>query len=156
MLWEVASGKMRIMWNAAQPTVDIRDAAQAMLLAEKLGRIGERYIIANEFLRYGELFGLAAAEGGQKPPIVLPLAFANASAAIVEPVLKLLQRKDYLVRIDAVFLSIAFGELDSAKARRELHWKPRPMAETVKDSIAWFRQRKNLAQIEMAPIFGHW
>jgi dihydroflavonol-4-reductase len=156
MLWEVASGKMRIMWNAAQPTVDIRDAAQAMLLAEKLGRIGERYIIANEFLRYGELFGLAAAEGGQKPPIVLPLAFANASAAIVEPVLKLLQRKDYLVRIDAVFLSIAFGELDSAKARRELHWKPRPMAETVKDSIAWFRQRKNIAQIEMAPIFGHW
>lgn len=156
MLWEVANGKMRILWNAAQPTVDIRDAARAMLLAEKHGRIGERYIIANEFLSYQDLFGLAAAEGGQPRPIVFPLSMASASVGIGERILKLLRRKDYLVRSDAVFLSIAFGELDSSKARRELHWKPRPMAETVRDSVAWFRERKGSAQIEMSPILGHW
>jgi dihydroflavonol-4-reductase len=156
MLWEVANGKVRIIWNAAQPTVDIRDAAQAMLLAEKHGRIGERYIIANEYLNYGELFGMAAMEGEQKQPIVLPLSFATASASIIEPILRLLRRRDYFIRSDAVFLSIAFGELDSSKARRELHWQPRPMAETVKDAIAWFRTRQKVAQIAMAPILGHW
>ena len=156
ILWEVANGKVRLLWNAAQPTVDIRDAARAMLLAEAHGRIGERYIIANEFLSYRDLFGLAATEGAQKPPIVLPLSAAYASAWIGEHILKTLRRKDYLVRCDAVFLSIAFGELDSTKARRDLHWKPRPMTETVRDSIAWFRKRKDNAPIELAPIFGHW
>jgi dihydroflavonol-4-reductase len=156
MLWEVANGKMRIMWNAAQPTVDIRDAARAMLLAEEHGRVGERYIIANEFLSYKDLFGLAAAEGAQEPPIVLPLSMAYASAWVGEHVLKALRRKDYFIRTDAVFLSIAFGELNSTKARRELHWKPRPMTETVKDSIAWFRKRQAVAQIGLSPIFGHW
>lgn len=156
MLWEVANGKMRIMWDAAQPTVDIRDAAQAMLLAEKRGRIGERYIIANKYGRYGELFGVAASEGGQKPPIVLPLALAYIGAWIGEQIFKLFQRKDYLVRSDAVFLSIAFGELDSSKAKEELGWKPRPWIETVRDSIAWFGQRNETKPIGLAPISGHW
>jgi dihydroflavonol-4-reductase len=156
MLWEVANGKMRTMWNAWQPTVDIRDAAQALLLAEKHGRIGERYIIAHEFLTYRVLFGLVAAEGGQRPPVVLPLSAAYASAWVGERILKLLRRKDYLVRSDAVFLSIAFGKLDNTKARSELGWTPRPMIETVRDSIAWFRARHGGADIGIAPIFGHW
>ena len=156
MLWEVANGKMRVIWNAHQPTVDIRDAAQAMVLAETYGKVGERYIIANEFLSYRKLFGLAAAEGGYKPPIIIPLSVAYAMTWIGELFLKLLRRKDYFVRVDSVFLSIAFGELDSSKAQQELHWKPRPMAETVKDTIAWFRKRKQVAAISMPPIFGHW
>jgi dihydroflavonol-4-reductase len=86
----------------------------------------------------------------------LPHTAAYASAWIGERVLKLLRRKDYFIRTDSVFLSVAFGELDSGKARRELHWKPRPWAETVKDSIAWFAKRKESTQIGLAPIFGHW
>lgn len=156
MLWDVASGAMRFMWNAAQPTVDIRDAARAMLLAEQRGRVGERYIIANEYLSYAQLFGLVAREGGQPLPIVLPLALAYASAGLGERVLRLLGRKDYLVRADAVFLSIAFGELDSSKARRELGWQPRPMVETVRDAITWFRARTESASIELSPLLGHW
>jgi dihydroflavonol-4-reductase len=156
MLWDFATGKQRLLWNAAQPTVDIRDAAEAMLLAERFGRIGERYIISNEYLSYRDLFGMAASQGGQKTPIVLPLAFARASAWLGESLCRLARRKDYLIRSDAVYLSIAFGELDSGKARKELHWRPRPMAETVADSIKWFAQRQKSARIELAPVFGHW
>jgi dihydroflavonol-4-reductase len=156
MLSEVANGRVKVVWNAAQPTVDIRDVAQAALLAENCGRVGERYIIANEFLSYRRLFGLAAAEGGYKPPMVAPLGAAYAAAWAGEHVLKLLRRKDYLVRSDAVFLSIAFGELDSTKARRELHWRPRPIAETVRDAVAWFANREKVAHVGLSPILGHW
>ncbi|MEM7003862.1 MAG: NAD-dependent epimerase/dehydratase family protein [Pseudomonadota bacterium] len=156
MLWEAARGKLRVIWDAAQPTVDIRDVAQACSLAEKHGRIGERYIISNEFLSYREMFTMVAAEGGHTPPLVLPVAVAEAVVRISEKLLKLLRRKDYVIRSDAVFLSTAFKELDTSKARRELHWKPRPMAETVKDAVAWFAQRQQVAQVGMTPIFGHW
>jgi dihydroflavonol-4-reductase len=60
-----------------------------------------------------------------------------------------------LIRTDAVFLSIAFEAPDSSKAKKELYWQPRPMADTVKDAIAWFRSRKEVANIGMAPILGH-
>ncbi|RLP55193.1 MAG: NAD-dependent epimerase/dehydratase family protein [Ketobacter sp.] len=155
MLWEVANGKMKVLWNAAQPTVDIRDAAMAMLLAEKKGRIGERYIIANEYGSYEELFGAVAALGGQKEPTILPLWLAKSSAWTGEHFLKLLRRTDYLVRSDAVFLSVAFARLDSSKAKKELLWQPRPWLETVRDSINWFASRNDTHPIEMPPIFGH-
>jgi dihydroflavonol-4-reductase len=156
MLWNIANGKMPVIWNASQPTVDIRDAAESLLLAEEFGTLGERYVISNEFLRYEELFAMVAAERGHAPPRIVPLTVAYAIAWIGERVLKLLRRKDYLIRTDAVFLSIAFRELDSGKARRELHWKPRPMAVTVKDTIAWFAAREKVAELGLSPIFGHW
>ncbi len=52
--------------------------------------------------------------------------------------MKLTGRKDYLVSTDAITLSNIFRELDHGKARRDLGWSPRPLAETVRDTIVWF------------------
>lgn len=141
-LWEVASGKMPTNFDVGQPTVDIRDAAQAALLAERHGRVGERYIIANEYVRNRDFFTMATEMCGKKPPLFLPYRLSYALAWAIEGVMKLLRRKDYLVSTDAVFLSDVFGELDSGKARRELGWNPRPLRETVRDAIAWFSERE--------------
>jgi dihydroflavonol-4-reductase len=140
-LWDVARGAPFITWDAGAPTVDIRDVAEAALLAEQHGRIGERYIIANEFVRNRDLYAMAAAAGGVKAPRVLPLGVARVLASSIERVLKLLRRKDYLVRADAVFLSNVFQRMDTSKARRELHWNPRPIEETIRDAVAWYLQR---------------
>lgn len=156
MLWEAANGRIRMIWNAAQPTVDIRDVAQAFLLAEKHGRVGERYIISNEFVSYPALLNMAAAEGGHGPLKVIPFSAVKVAAWLGDKLLWLLRRKDYVVRTDVMLLSTCFRELDNAKARRELLWNPRPMAETVRDSVAWFAQRQQVAHIGMTPILGHW
>jgi dihydroflavonol-4-reductase len=141
-LWQVAQGKMPVSWEASQPTVDIRDVAEAALLAEQYGRIGERYIIANEYVNNRDFYALAAAQLGNKPPIFLPRWVAYTIAGIAEGIFKLLRRKDYLISIDAVYLSDAFKQMDNSKARRELHWNPRPLEETVRDAIAWFAARE--------------
>lgn len=141
MLWEIASGNARSTMDTGAPMVDIRDVAEAALLAEKYGRTGERYIIANEFISNREFFTLAAAERGNPPPKVIPLWVAYAVAWVAEHLFKLLGRKDYLLSTDAVYLSNVFQQLDNSKARQELHWSPRPVAETVRDAVAWFAQR---------------
>jgi len=142
MLWQFARGRLRYTLDAGAPTVDIRDAAEAALLAEIRGRTGERYIIANEFISNRDFCTLGAAEGGHPPPRVIPLAVAHALAWVGERVLRLLGRKDFLLRSDAVFLANAFREMDNSKARRELGWNPRPVTETVHDAVAWFRARE--------------
>ena len=55
--------------------------------------------------------------------------------------MRVLRRKDYLLRADAIFLSNVFQVMDNGKARRELGWNPRPVAETVRDAVAWFKTR---------------
>jgi len=141
MLWQTASGELKVTIDVGQPTVDIRDVAQAALLAETHGRIGERYIIANEFILNRDFFAMAAAQTGLKPPKVLPYRFAYVVAWLAERVLKMAGRKDIMATTDAIFLSNVFREMDHGKARRELGWMPRPLSETVHDAVAWFRAR---------------
>ncbi len=142
MLWKVASGKVGFTLDTSAPTVDIRDAAEAALLAEEYGRVGERYIVANEFISNEDFYTLATALCGNKPPRLIAHQVAYAIAWVVERLFKLLGKKDYVFRTDAVYLSNAFQEMDNSKARRELHWNPRPIAETVKDAVAWFAQHE--------------
>ncbi|MET0283754.1 MAG: NAD-dependent epimerase/dehydratase family protein [Polyangiales bacterium] len=141
MLWKVADGQVRFALDAGAPMVDIRDVAEAALLAEQHGRVGERYIIANEFLSNRAFYGAAVAHRGQKPPSVIPLRFAHAVAWIAERIFALIGKKDAILGTDAVFLSNAFQAMDNGKARRELHWEPRPAAETIRDAVAWFAEQ---------------
>ncbi|MGI9284812.1 MAG: NAD-dependent epimerase/dehydratase family protein, partial [Pseudomonadales bacterium] len=60
MVADVARGKMPFYWDGGGPSVGIKDAARAMLLAEHSGQIGERYIIAERWVDFRELFDLAA------------------------------------------------------------------------------------------------
>ncbi len=138
MLWKIANGEATATVDTGSPVVDIRDVARAALLAEMHGCAGERYIIANEFIRNRDLYGMAVAERGNKPPRLIPLPVAYAMAWIFERIFKLLGKQDYLLRADAVYLSRVFQAMDNSKARRELHWNPRPVAETVRDAVAWY------------------
>ena len=141
LLWQVASGSVRVAVDVAQPTVDIRDVASAALAAEAHGRIGERYIIANEFVAAHRFYALAVAHRGQAIPRLIPYRVAYAIAWVVERATKLLRRKDQRVSTDAIYLSGVFRDMDSGKARRELCWAPRPLAETVRDAVDWFASR---------------
>lgn len=142
MLWEVGSGKAKYVLNTSAPTVDIRDAAEAALLAEQYGRCGERYIIANEFISNLDFYAIATALRGNQPPKLISRSVAYALAWVIERIFKLSGKKDYLVSTDAVFLSNVFQKMDNSKARKELHWNPRPIADTVRDAIAWYAQRE--------------
>ncbi len=145
MLWKVACGQAKQVMDAAAPTVDIRDAAQACLLAEEKGRIGERYIIANEYVSNRDFYTMAAAELGNPPPKLISLKLGYAVAWVAERIFKLMGKKDFLLRTDAVYLSNVFRELDHSKATRELGWQPRPLKETIRDAVAWYAEREAAA-----------
>ena len=146
MLREVGLGEVKHTLDASASTVDIRDAAEAALLAEQHGHFGERYIIANEYISNKEFCGIAAAVNGVEPPKLIPMWVAYIVAGIMEFFLKLFRRKDYMISTNAVFLSNAFKAMDHSKARNELGWNPRPIKETIEDALAWYAQREKETQ----------
>lgn len=141
-LWDIATGKAKVAIDVSQPTIDIRDVAEAALQAEVHGRAGERYIIANEFVSNRDFFALAVGHSGQPMPRVVPFKVAYGIAWVVERVMKALGRKDNMVTTDSLYLSNVFREMDNGKARRELQWTPRPLTETVRDTVDWFAKRE--------------
>lgn len=138
MVKDAARGKMPIYWDGGGPCVGIRDAAQALLLAEEKGRIGERYIIAERWLDWKELFTLAAEAGGVKPPTLhIPLLFMFIISGFTD-VLSFLTRRDNRMSLASLRCSTLLPNVDSAKARKELGWAPEPIEKSIEEAVDFY------------------
>lgn len=142
LLWQIANGTVRVAVDVAQPTVDIRDVAAAALSAETHGTVGERYIIANAFVTARDFYALAVAPQDRPMPRLIPYRLALAMAWATDRTARLLGHRDRIVTPDAVRLANIFGPMDSTKARDAFAWTPRPLSETVRDTVAWFAAAK--------------
>ena len=107
--------------------VDVRDAADAMVLAMNRGKPGERYLIAGCNITLREMFARIARMAGIAAPVFgMPRALAAALA-----------KAGPRVGIDAASLEMAtlYWYASSAKAERELGWMPRDANETLADTV---------------------
>lgn len=142
LLYEGATGKIPFYWAGTSSSVGITDAARAMVLAEQYGRRGERYIVADKTLTFRELFTIGASELGTKPPSVkIPLAVMYGIAAIAT-VVAAITKVDNKLPIASVRLTHFMDDMDSSKARRELHWTPEPVENSIRAAVRFYRDHK--------------
>ena len=94
MVKDAATGSMPFYWDGGGPCVGIEDAARGLLLAEQYGRHGERYIIAERWVDYEEMFRLAAREAGRPPPArKIPMWLLYVMAGFAD-VVSFIRRRD--------------------------------------------------------------
>ncbi len=129
--------------------VDVRDVGRAMILAGRSGKRGETYIISGERISVGRLFGLvrrfAVAPGQNKGgAILVPFGLAMLAAELATIHAKLWKCPVQFTRYSLETL-VSNSLIDGAKARRDLGYQPRPMAETVRDTVGWLREQAALA-----------
>ena len=128
--------------------VDARDVARALIASAERGRRGERYLAAGRHMTmadllktYEQVTGVPAPKG-KLPPLLL-LAIATVSEAMAR-----LTGKPTLLSLATVRLMLREAErtrFDHAKSERELGVSFRPVDETLRDEIAWFRARGQIA-----------
>ena len=135
-----ASGKLPFYLDAGLACVGIEDAAEAMVLAEEKGRVGERYIVAERWLTNAELCGIAADQGGARPPKRIPLWLAYALGFVADGVSRITGR-DSQLSVESVRLSHIMNDMSAAKARRELGWQPRPVEQSVRAAVDFYKAR---------------
>jgi len=121
------------------PVVDVDDVARAHLLAYEHGRIGERYIISGENRRWGDFFRMASAMTGTPIPSRHIGGRALWLASRTGEVLSRVTRAPPRLPAWLADFLLTGANMDNTKSIQELGMSYRPIEESVRDSIEWFR-----------------
>lgn len=119
--------------------VDVRDAAQGHILAAERGRAGEKYILSGEWISVDQVMEeLSQATGVPMPHLRLGPGVAGALASLAVLYSRASGKKPLLTR-ESVDILISNSLVSSEKARRELGYSPRPIRDTIRETVEWFK-----------------
>jgi dihydroflavonol-4-reductase len=128
-------GRLPAVIDAPMNFVDVEDVAMGHLLAADRGRAGERYILGGCNLTWPALVDrVAQLSGVRHPVVVLPRQIAQVA-----------QVRDALglpgpVAAEAYALMAQEWRFSSARARRELGYRSRPLNQTLRATIEWCQE----------------
>jgi dihydroflavonol-4-reductase len=122
--------------------VDARDVALHLLSALERGRNGERYLAAGRHMTMDDLFPLLAeATGVAAPTRRIPLVMLKGLAALNEFYASVTGKPVLIGRATVKLIEQEAGRthFDHTKSETELGCHFRPVAETLSDTVHWFR-----------------
>jgi len=134
LLIMVARGQT-IAWLPGEiNVVDVRDVAQAHIIAVKKGRTGERYIIGGHNYTVKEALVEVSNILGIKPPrFEIPMSVIKALVFLSDIMPALPLPSNHLRALPL------WQGYNIAKAQENLELSPRPFSETVRDALDWFK-----------------
>jgi dihydroflavonol-4-reductase len=133
------AGKLPAIPPGGCSAVDARDVATGMIRTAELGRAGEKYILTGPFVTVAEVAALLAQITGLPAPRTrIPYPVAVTYALLSQAWARITGGRT-LVTLSGVRFLQARLQASSAKAERELGWRRRPLQETLRDEVAWFR-----------------
>ena len=137
---EAASGRIPAFVDTGLNLVHVDDVARGHLLALRLGKIGQRYILGGENVSLARMLEMIAGLTGRTAPrvrlprrAVYPIAFASE-------VLARFTGREPFATLDGLRMARYRMFFTSAKAQSELGYSARPAIEALKDAIDWFRR----------------
>jgi dihydroflavonol-4-reductase len=133
------AGRLPALLDAECDFVDVRDVAQAGILAIKSGAAGEHYIVGGHLRTIRELAIEVQKESRRRvPPFDIPRWLSRFVAPFFEAWGQARGVRPLFTgeSLDALF---ANHHVSTAKAARELGYAARPFQETVHDTCTWFK-----------------
>jgi dihydroflavonol-4-reductase len=141
---DVLSGLNMTAFDGGLNIVDVRDVARGHLLAAKKGRTGQCYILGNVNVTIMELMKMIYKAAGRNRSFIprVPLSVIKGGAAAMKIWSDRFTRKPPMsTPVDVAYVS-NYLYFDNTRARKELGMEFRPMEDSLKDAIAWFREHK--------------
>ncbi len=119
--------------------VHVDDVVEAMLLAADKGRAGRTYILSGEHASLSDFLGRVADIAGKRlPRLRFPVGLARATGIGLDLISRITGLRFPISR-EAVDVGAGHRWLHSnARARDELGWNPRPLAEGLPEYVRWF------------------
>jgi dihydroflavonol-4-reductase len=141
LLQGLMAGKIPVTLRVGFGCLDVRDFADGMVLAAERGRPGQRYLLSGENVTTDQLTAKVAAITGVRAPRLAPPAFVIHGVVGALELVSKLRGKPAPVTRDVLQIIGRYAWYDTSKARAELGWTPRPLDQTLADTIRWLRDQ---------------
>ena len=120
---------------------DARDVAAAMIVAAEHGVSGQRYVVGGTFHTLAEIAAtLERVSGVPAPRLRVPYSLLLTVAWVSETVARL-RGRETLLTVNGVRTVRAPYPISSSKAIRDLGASFRPIEETLRDTVDWYRSQ---------------
>ena len=130
--------------NGGYDFVDVRDVADGVIACCEKGKLGECYILSNQFYTMKEiLFMFHEITGIKEIKRILPLWFIKLTAPLAETYYKIL-RQPPLFTTYSIYTLNTNAVFNNEKAKQELGFKTRNIKETLTDTINWLKEQHRI------------
>jgi dihydroflavonol-4-reductase len=134
------NGDVKAYIDGAYDFVDVRDVADGLILACENGKTGESYILSGEQISVQELYlELEKITGIKAPSFKAPLWLVKGLSRI-SPLYYKFTGKEPLFTSYSIDVINSNSKISSVKAHNELGYSPRPIKESIRDSVEWFNE----------------
>lgn len=129
-----------VVMDGGASYVDVRDAAEVHVLAVEKGKPGERYVATAHNLTNAELIAaIDRVTGRKRSSVKLPVAVARSIVMGFEAQARRTGKPPLLAR-NFFEYSLKASYYDNGKSIRELGATYRPIDETIRDAVEYFRR----------------
>ncbi len=134
-------GNLPAIFPGGVDFVDVRDVAAAIVSALTGGEPGNAYLLCGEWLSLQALNQeIAAIKGKKRITPVLPLRLVLGLLPLINLWARITNRPPVYTRQAVEQVIYSNKHIDHSKATAALNFKPRPIAETIRDEVEWFKQ----------------
>ena len=133
---DFVQGKLPAYLAGGANFIDVRDAARGLILAMEKGKVGDKYLLGAHNVTFRQVLSLLAKITGRRAP---KIAIPRWAAKIAGRAAELVSNKPPIDRASALLMGDHWY-YDSSKAERELGLTARPLVETLRSAVAWFRE----------------
>lgn len=145
MLLALSRGRLPLGVKGGYDFVDVRDVAVGILACAERGKAGECYILSGHYASIRDIFTMTASLLGEKAPrLYAPAALAKCFAPICEKIAHLRKQRPFFTPYSISVLD-SNGHFSNAKASKTLGFHARPLKETLRSTLHWFRTQKLLS-----------
>jgi dihydroflavonol-4-reductase len=132
--------------DGAYDFVDVRDVAQGLILAGDKGRCGESYILSGERIAVLDIIKIVQEILGRRLfKLKIPFSLARFTAKLTPFYYRLSHVKPRFTTYSlATITSNSF--ISHSKAHLELGYLPRPLRESLTDTVKWFIKNKRFSK----------
>jgi len=140
IILDVLRKKMPAFVETGLNFVHVEDVAIGHLLALKHGIKGEKYLLGGENLEFKEFIDLIS-DYGEVPKVKMKLksSYLYFFAYVNEFLSKYIFQSNPNLTVDGLKMSEKKMFFSSEKAKKKLHYRPRPVKDAIKDSIDWMK-----------------
>ena len=138
---DIYNGKIPAVVKGGFDFVDVRDVVQGALLALEKGRSGETYILGGHYYSIKAFADMVLhVKNSKKKMAVLPFFMAILGVPFIKLWAFLTKEPPLYDRVYMDILQDGNKKVSSNKAKNELGYQPRPLTETIADTINWFKE----------------